>query len=366
MDLQMSCFPIRGMSFGKSGGSTPFPHDRTLIMPSRLLLFALFPASLCSEPSLEAAPAVQLSFQTEPGVLYQLQKKSGAGWTTLSPAIRGNGRPWVSLQPAGDYRLHAPRNEWVLVWADEFEGTEIDFTKWSREENNYGGGNFERQAYRTNPKFSFVKDGKLNIAVYREPHTTSDGKTQPYSSARLRTLNRGDWKFGRFEIRAKMPDGQGIWPAIWMMPTNSPYGTWAASGEIDIVESRGSKVRETLGALHFGGKWPNNVHLDHTYTFPGSNAAEDFHTYALEWNGSEISWFVDGVKWKTRKNSEWRSSAAPDNPSAPYDHPFHLILNVAVDGRFFEKEDQKADRLPAKAFPQVMQVDYVRVYQWNE
>ena len=335
-------------------------------MPARLILLTLFPAILWSEPSLKTSPAVQLSFETEPGVLHQLQRKTGDRWINVATAILGNGEPWMSLQPAGDYRLHTHKGEWALVWADEFEGNTIDFAKWSREENNYGGGNFERQAYRTGPRYSFVKDGNLNIAVYREAHTTTDGKTQPYSSARLRTLNRGDWKFGRFEIRAKMPNGEGIWPAIWMMPTNSPYGTWAASGEIDIVESRGSKVRETLGALHFGGKWPNNVHLDHTYRFPGKDASEDFHVYALEWNGSEISWFVDGVKWKTRKNSEWHSTAAPGNPSAPYDHPFHLILNVAVDGRFFEKEDQKADRLPAGAFPQVMQVDYVRVYKWAE
>ena len=335
-------------------------------MPARLILLTLFPAILWSEPSLKTSPAVQLSFETEPGVLHQLQRKTGDRWINVATAILGNGEPWMSLQPAGDYRLHTHKGEWALVWADEFEGNTIDFAKWSREENNYGGGNFERQAYRTDPRYSFVKDGNLNIAVYREAHTTTDGKTQPYSSARLRTLNRGDWQFGRFEIRAKMPNGEGIWPAIWMMPTNSPYGTWAASGEIDIVESRGSKVRETLGALHFGGKWPNNVHLDHTYRFPGKDASEDFHVYALEWNGSEISWFVDGVKWKTRKNSEWHSTAAPGNPSAPYDHHFHLILNVAVDGRFFEKEDQKADRLPAGAFPQVMQVDYVRVYQWAE
>ena len=261
-------------------------------MPARLILLTLFPAILWSEPSLKTSPAVQLSFETEPGVLHQLQRKTGDRWINVATAILGNGEPWMSLQPAGDYRLHTHKGEWALVWADEFEGNTIDFAKWSREENNYGGGNFERQAYRTGPRYSFVKDGNLNIAVYREAHTTTDGKTQPYSSARLRTLNRGDWKFGRFEIRAKMPNGEGIWPAIWMMPTNSPYGTWAASGEIDIVESRGSKVRETLGALHFGGKWPNNVHLDHTYRFPDKDASEDFHVYALEWNGSEISWFV--------------------------------------------------------------------------
>ena len=86
----------------------------------------------------------------------------------------------------------------------------------------------------------------------------------------------------------------------------------------------------------------------------------------MEWSADEISWFVDGRKWKTRRKSEWWSASARKNPSAPYDQPFHLILNVAVDGRFFEKEDQKADRIPDSQFPQVMQVDYVRVYQRNK
>ncbi len=329
----------------------------------RLFLPVLFPALLSADPALRSSPAVKLSFETKKGVLHQLQVRRGDRWSNIGTAIRGNGSPWSTFQPVGEYRLHTPSGEWALIWADEFEGDQIDFHKWEREENNYGGGNNERQAYRTEPRYSFVKNGSLNIAVYRDPHTTSDGKTQPYSSARLRTMKRGDWKFGRFEIRARMPEGQGIWPAIWMMPTHSPYGGWAAGGEIDIVESRGNKVDETLGALHFGGKWPDNVHLDHTYQFPAKNAAEDFHVYAVEWTADEISWFVDGVKWKTRKNSEWWSASARNNPAAPYDQLFHLILNVAVDGRFFENEDQKADRIPVSQFPQVMQVDYVRVSQ---
>lgn len=336
-------------------------------MRSTILILALtFPPFLCAEPPLRSSPALQLSFNTEAGKLHQLQVKDGRAWKNVGVALEGTGKPWSSLQPKGEYRLTTPTKQWTLIWADEFDGVALDYTKWEKEVNNYGGGNFERQAYRDDPKYSFVKDGKLHIAVYRDAHATPDGKAQPYSSARLRTMKRGDWKYGRFEIRAKLPSGQGIWPAIWMMPTESPYGGWAAGGEIDIVESRGNKVGESVSALHFGGQWPDNVHLDQTYKFPAKNAAEAFHSYALEWNKDEISWFIDGVKWKTRKKSEWWSAAAKDNPSAPYDQPFHLILNLAVDGRFFENEDQKADRIPAAQFPQVMQVDYVRVYQWAE
>ena len=161
-----------------------------------------------------------------------------------------------------------------------------------------------------------------------------------------------------------MPSGQGIWPAVWMMPTDSKYGGWAAGGEIDILESRGSAVGETTGALHFGGPWPRNTYLAHRYTFPEKNAAGDFHVYTLEWSADEIKWLVDGKPCKTRSKDEWFSEAARDNPHAPFDQPFHLLINVAVDGRFFEGTDQRADALRPDSFPQVMQVDYVRVYQW--
>jgi len=188
--------------------------------------------------------------------------------------------------------------------------------------------------------------------------------TQPYSSARMRSMKRGDWKFGRYEIRAKMPSGQGIWPAVWMLPTESKYGGWASGGEIDIIESRGSEVKKTTGALHFGGAWPRNTYLSHSYTFPQKNAAEAFHVYAIEWSEEEIEWFVDGVLVKTRNKKEWFSEVAKDNPSAPFDQRFHMIVNVAVDGMFFNNTEQKADLLPDSAFPQVLKIDYVRVYQW--
>ena len=332
-----------------------------------LLPLALFlPIILSAEPELITAPAVALSFETEPGKFYQLQKQNGDAWSDLGVAMKGTGEPVSEFYPAGNYRVVIPTDAWALVWADEFDRESLDFTKWEKEENNYGGGNNERQAYRTDPKYCFVKDGNLNIAVYRDAHTTNDGKTQPYSSARIRTMKRGEWQYGRIEFRAKLPNGQGIWPAVWMLPTESKYGGWAAAGEIDILESRGSAVQETTGALHFGGAWPRNTYLAHSYEFPDKDAAEDFHVYALEWNADEIKWIVDDVVWKTRTKDEWFTEAARDNPSAPFDHPFHLIMNVAVDGRFFEKVDQKADRIPPDAFPQVMEVDYVRVYQWAD
>lgn len=322
-------------------------------------------------PGVVVAGGVTVVIPMEDGRLYQVQRRTdvrgGDEWEDVGVAVRGTGGRVVRHLPAGRYRVVRPGG-WALVWRDEFggthpDGTGLDLTKWAREENNYGGGNFERQAYRADDKYNYVRDGKLHVSVYRDPHTTSDGKTQPYSSARLRTRGRGDWRFGRVEVRAKMPAGQGIWPAVWMLPTDSPYGAWAAGGEIDLLESRGSAVHETTGALHFGGPWPRNTYLAHAYRFPGENAAEAFHTYAVEWDAEKIVWFVDGTPVKTRTADEWFTEAAPGRPSAPFDTRFHLIVNVAVDGRFFEKTDQRADRLPDAAFPQTLLIDWVRVYQ---
>lgn len=330
------------------------------------LAFAQLVPFANADPEVSVSPAVKVSHPTEAGKFHQLQVKKADEWTNFGYASKGTGKAFEGLYPAGEYRVITPSGKWVMVWADEFDGKDLDFTKWEKEENNYGGGNNERQAYRTDPKYCFVKDGMLKIAVFRDTHTTSDGKAQPYSSARIRTQKRGEWKYGRFVIRAKMPKGQGIWPAVWMLPTESKYGGWAAGGEIDIIESRGSAVEETTGALHFGGGWPRNTFLTHSYKFPAKDAAGDFHEYVLEWGADEIKWFVDGALCQKRTKEEWFSEAAKDNPRAPFDQPFHLIVNVAVDGRFFEGKGQQADSLPPDAFPQTLEIDYIRVFQWAD
>lgn len=325
-----------------------------------------FPFTLVGQVKIKTEPSVKLEVDTQEGVIYQLQRKDATIWNDVGMAVTGSGDTHTWMEQKGEYRVMIPSNKWVKVWADEFDGKNLNFSKWEKVENNYGGGNNERQAYRTEDKYCFVKGGHLNIAVYRDPHTTSDGKTQPYSSARIRSLKRGDWKYGKFEIRAKVPNGQGIWPAVWMLPSQQKYGIWAASGEIDILESRGSAVEETTGAIHFGGKWPNNKYLSHRYPLPNNTTSEAFHTYKIEWNKEQIKWYVDDQLCQLRKKEEWFSDGAKTNASAPFDQLFHLIINVAVDGRFFEKTKQKVDLLPASAFPQVLKIDFVRVYQWVE
>jgi len=242
---------------------------------------------------------------------------------------------------------------WELVWHDEFSGKSIDLSKWSFEVNAQGGGNNELQYYVERKENTFVKDGSLHIQALEESYTGPEG-TRQYTSARLRTKGLGDWTYGRFEISAKLPTGKGLWPAIWMMPTDSTYGTWAASGEIDILEMLGHEPYMVHGTLHYGGEWPYNTHsgdyflLKNAQVFP-----DDFHTFVLEWEPREFRWYVDGELYQTQ--TEWHTDGG--NYPAPFDQRFHIILNVAVGGNWPGTPDYNTH------FPQIMQVDYVRVYQ---
>ncbi|WP_269541393.1 glycoside hydrolase family 16 protein [Cerasicoccus fimbriatus] len=346
-------------------------QPRTL--PAFAALSALLSPPLYAQPASEIRPAVDVTFQTEAGKYYQLQTSTnlaGDNWEDVGLAVEGTGESLSELFPVNAqkqfYRVVELQDQWALVWADEFDGDELDLSKWGKEENNYGGGNNEHQHYSVNEKYAYVEDGKLHIAVYRDPYTSNDGKTQPYSSARLRTLQRGDWKYGRFEFSAKVPGGEGIWPAIWMMPSENVYGIWAASGEIDILESKGNYTDRTYGTIHFGESWPNNTYTGTEYYLPEGTFDDGFHTYAIEWWPDRIEWHVDDVKYQTLTKDQWYSAAAPGSETAPFDEYFHLIINVAVNGGFFNGTGQNANNLPDSAFPQVFEVDYARVYQWAE
>lgn len=275
---------------------------------------------------------------------------------------------------------------WELVWSDEFDGSSIDPDKWEHEQNCWGGGNNEQQCYTDRPENSFVEDGILNIVAKRENFTGSDSpegdsantKTLPYTSARLRTKNLQEWTFGRFEIRAKLPFGQGTWPAIWMLPTDSPYGSWAAGGEIDIMEAvnlktvtnGGAPEAAVHGTLHYGRSWPGNVQSGAAYSLPNNaNPADDFHEYAVEWEEGEIRWYVDGVHFATQRDTGWYSQYMVDGTltdapiGAPFDRysPFHLLLNLAVGGNWAGKVNNEG--VDESVFPQTLAIDYVRVYQ---
>jgi len=284
-----------------------------------------------------------------------------------------------TLLISGTPRAADPAPEWKLVWSDEFTGKEIDKTKWDHDISNgfynydsnqwiSGWGNNELQFYTQETDNSFVQDGMLHIKALKE---SSNGCG--YTSARLKTRKRDgsplfSKQYGKFEFKAKLPTGKGIWPALWMLPQDDKYGGWASSGEIDIMEARGQEPNKVLGTLHYGSKWPNNVNTGKDFVFPKETSIADFHIYALEWEPSEMRWSVDGKVYSTQ--TFWWSSSKVEagkgakptqeadlNPwPAPFDQPFYLVMNVAVGGQFLGNPDKTT------TFPAEMLVDYVRVY----
>lgn len=246
-------------------------------------------------------------------------------------------------------------SHWKLVWWDEFTAPAIDLSRWEYEVNGQGGGNNELQYYTARPRNAFIREGGLVIRALKEDYAGPDGPRE-FTSARIRTSGRGDWTYGRIEARARMPEGQGLWPAIWMLPTDTLYGGWAASGEIDIVELVGHEPNRIYGTVHFGGRWPANVHEGGSWTLPAESFSDDFHLFAVEWDPAEIRWYVDGHNYHTQ--ADWWSEGGPF--PAPFDHDFHLLLNVAVGGNWPGLPDTTT------VFPQEMVVDYIHVFQRPE
>ncbi|SMO88644.1 glycoside hydrolase family 16 protein [Gracilimonas mengyeensis] len=240
-----------------------------------------------------------------------------------------------------------------LVWSDEFNSTELDTSKWDfntgtgAEIGLIGWGNNELQYYREGNNNVSVTDGNLVIEARKENYSDME-----YTSAKLVTQNKAAWKYGKVEVRAKVPETQGIWPAIWMMPTESAYGNWPRSGEIDLMELLGHQPDTVYGTAHFGNSFEDRGHFTKAITLEGGeNFSNAFHTYAVEWKPDTLKWFLDGDQYHTMSSSDIK----PYN--WPFDKPFYLILNVAVGGNWPGNPDETT------RLPQQMKVDYVRVYQ---
>ena len=273
-----------------------------------------------------------------------------------------------------------PESKWKLVWSDEFDGAGIDPSKWDFDSGNgfgdkqgkhwiAGWGNNELEYYTRSSENVGVKDGMLFIRALKQPAQGFE-----YTSARLKSRKADgsslfNQQYGRFEFRAKLPTGKGIWPALWMLPQDNKYGGWPCSGEIDVMEARGQEPNKVLGTIHFGLPWPANAHLGEEYVFPNQGTIEDFHVYAVEWERGEIRWYVDDKLysdqtfwWSPRPASATKKpsqlKAADLNPwPAPFDQPFFIIMNLAVGGNFLGPPDNTTK------FPAEMLVDYVRVYE---
>jgi beta-glucanase (GH16 family) len=260
------------------------------------------------------------------------------------------------------------KSEWSLVWNDEFNGKEIDRSKWTFDIGNWivdengngitsGWGNNEKEYYTDSNENAFIDDGKLVIKAKEEKVTDQFG-TYDYTSAKLKTKGLFSKKYGRYEIKAKLPVGKGLWPAIWMLPEEDKYGTWAASGEIDIMESWGSKPHTVAGTIHYGEGWPNNKYTGKEFELPENRGIDKWHTYALEWEPGELRWYVDGQLYQTQNKwySKGKDNAANFSYPAPFDQEFYLVMNLAVGGWFDGDPDETTK------FPSQMEVDYVRVY----
>ncbi len=260
-----------------------------------------------------------------------------------------------------------------LIWADEFNGNTLESDKWGymtgTQDNYYGNrgpsnwGNNELQYY-TDGDNTAVSDGTLKITARRE-----DRGGMEYTSARISTRDKFSFTFGYIEARVKMPAGKGMWPAFWLLPqptnhssSDNVYGGWARNGELDILEVQGTRPNVVMGTVHYGDNWPDNQHSGKEYTLENSTV-EEWHTYAVEWTEKYIKWYVDDICYSTKRSSEYwsASSAAQGREGAPFDQPFYIIFNLAVDSGSFDRNAQGG---PPEDFTEgVMEVDYVRVYQ---
>lgn len=244
----------------------------------------------------------------------------------------------------------APTPEWIiegweLVWHDEFEGPEINADFWTHEVGGDGWGNGEAQYYTDDPKNSFIEDGHLVIQALEENLL---GKL--YTSARLSSKEKVEVQYGRIEARIQIPVGQSLWPAFWMLGNNIDEVGWPFAGEIDIMENIGSEPTLIHGTVHGPGFFGANG-VGNAMPLPGDGQyADDFHVFAIEWKEDEIRWYMDDQLYH-----QVTPNVVPGD--WVYNHPFYMIVNLAVGGEWPGYPDGTAE------FPQTLRVDYVRIYE---
>lgn len=296
-----------------------------------------------------------------------------------------------ATQPTLGNAAETPRSDrgWQLVWADEFDGNELDRSKWKPERSCWGGGNNERQCYTDRLRNIRVHDGKLYLLAYKEKFRGPDRppeiesnpgakRTQPYTSGKVRTLGLASWKYGKIEFRAKPPARQGTWPAVWMMPSGNHYGGWPLSGEIDILEGvnlgaacpqceGGVGENRMISAIHFGDYAPKNKFRDTRVALPSrALPSDDFHIWTLEWGKGLMRFYLDGQQYWELKSDDWETASplAEGKPEAPFDQPFYLMANLAIGGKLAEDNNDKG--VAKDVVPAAFAIDWIRVYQCAE
>lgn len=235
-----------------------------------------------------------------------------------------------------------------LKWADEFNGASLSLKNWSFDNGDgcpilCGWGNNELQYYR--PENTSFKNGKMIIEAKKE-----DYENKNFTSSKIVTRGKQLFKYGRIDFRAKLPQGQGLWPAFWMLPQHSVYGTWPQSGEIDIMEMIGKEPSKNYGTLHFG-PGPGSTQLGKNISLPTGIFNDAFHVFSLEWNENEIKWFLDGKSYSSFSKKDFGEI------NYPFNEEFFLIINLAVGGDWPGNPDKRSYK------NQKLIVDYVRVFE---
>jgi beta-glucanase (GH16 family) len=252
--------------------------------------------------------------------------------------------PYPTLPPTPEPTPEWERAGWTLIWADEFDGEAHDPSKWVMEIGGHGWGNNEKQFYTDLPENVRLEDGQLVIEARNEFFVR-----RHYTSGRIKTQGLFSFTYGRVEARMKLPYGNGIWPAFWMLGEDIDLISWPSSGEIDIMEHIGREPTRIYGTVH-GPGYSGSGGVGHFTTFPAGSLSEEFHTYAIEWEPNEIRWYVDDQHFFTltpeQVPGEW-----------VFDKPYFILINLAVGGYWPGDPDETT------VFPQFLLVDHVRVYQ---
>lgn len=274
-------------------------------------------------------------------------KNGTLGTTSVTGTIiTENGTNFVTDNTGYSTPLNYPG--YTLVWSDEFSGTTLDGNTWNYETGNGSGGwgNNELEYYTNSTKNVFVSNGNLIIEARKEAISGFN-----YSSARITTQNKKSFTYGRVDIRAKLPKGKGIWPALWMLGSNINTVSWPACGEIDIMELLGHEMTKSYGTLHYGASSATHGSKGGSYTLSSGSFYDQFHVFSMEWKQDQVKLFVDDKLFLTVNKSDVGSSPYPFNA------PFFFIFNVAVGGNWPGSPDATT------TFPQRMIVDYIRVFQ---
>ncbi len=235
---------------------------------------------------------------------------------------------------------------YTLTWNDEFNEDALDAASWNYETGGSGWGNNELENYTNSIENCFITQHKYLVIEARNEKAGDNN----YTSARIQTMGKREFKYGRIDIRARLPYGQGLWPALWMLGSNINTAPWPLCGEIDMVEVLGNNVSKTYGTLHWEDATTGHLQSGSHYTLVGDDFSKEFHVFTTIWTANKIEWYVDDVEY-------FLADQASITGTDPFNNPFFFIFNVAVGGNWPGSPDGTT------VFPQRMIVDYVRVFQ---